>query len=184
MTMLPLPPIAVTSAWVIDGAHELVVRREEGVDVDRVERGDQRVHVDHRDAGVDHLLDRRGQRADAEGLDGDEVPLLGGHVVDGGALLGGVELAVEPGDLDVEQLAPVLGGLLALGAPGRLQAGIGEGGLERLLGAADAGILRHGGRDPDAAERGHRERRAAGHLEELAPRLRRHFKIRHSHFLP
>ena len=47
-----------------------------------VERRDQRVHVDHRDAGIDHLVDRRGQRADAEGLDGDEIPFLGGHVVD------------------------------------------------------------------------------------------------------
>ena len=46
------------------------------------------------------------------------------------------QLAVEPGDLDVEQLAPELGRLLALGAPGRLQAGIGERGLQRLLGAA------------------------------------------------
>ncbi len=73
-----------------------------------------------------------GERADAKGLDGDEIPLLGRHVVDRGALLGGVELAVEPGDLDVEQLAPVLGGPLALRAPGRLQAGVGERCLERL----------------------------------------------------
>ena len=74
-----------------------------------------------------------GQRADAEGLDGDEIPLLRGHVVDRGALLDGVELAVEPGHLDVEQLAPVFGRLLALRAPGRLQAGVGERRLERLL---------------------------------------------------
>ena len=109
------------------------------MDVDLVERRDQRVHVDDRDAGVDHLLDRRGQRADAEGLDGDEIPFLRGHVVDRGALLDGVELAVEPGDLDVEELAPIFGGLLALGAPGRLQAGIGEGGLQRPGGPQPAG---------------------------------------------
>ena len=117
-------------------AHELVVGREEAVDVDLVERRDQRVHVDHRDAGIDHLLHRLGQRADAEGLDGDEVPFLRGHVVDRGALLDGVELAVEPGHLDVEQLAPVFGRRLALGAPGGLQAGIGERRLQRLLRAA------------------------------------------------
>ena len=114
------------------GAHELVVGREEGMDVDRVERRDQRVHVDDRNAGVDHLVDRRGQRADAERLDGDEIPLLRGHVVDRRALLDGVELAVEPGHFDVEQLAPIFRRLLALGAPGRLQAGVGEGRLERL----------------------------------------------------
>ena len=56
-----------------------------------------------------------------------------GHVVDRGALLDRVELAVEPGDVDVEQLAPVFRRLLALGAPGRLQSGVGERGLERLL---------------------------------------------------
>ncbi len=52
-----------------------------------------------------------------------------------------LELAVEPGDLDIEQLAPELGRLLALGAPGRLQAGVGERRLQRLLGPA--GGLRH-----------------------------------------
>ena len=104
--------------------------------VDRVERRDQRVHVDHRNAGVDHLVHRRGQRADAESLNRDEIPLLRGHIVDRGALLDGVELAVEPGHLDVEQLAPILGRLLALGAPGRLQPGIGEGCLQWLAGTA------------------------------------------------
>ena len=104
--------------------------------VDLVERRDQRVHVDDRDAGIDHLLDRRGERADAEGLDGDEVPFLARHIVDRGALLGGGKLAVEPGHLDVEELAPVFGRLLALRAPGRLQAGIGEGRLQRLLRSA------------------------------------------------
>ena len=142
------------------GAHELVVGREEAVDVDAVERRDQRVHVDHRDAGVDHLVDRRGQRADAERLDGDEVPFLRGHVVDRGALLDGVELAVEPGHLDVEQLAPVFGRLLALRAPGRLQAGIGERRLQRL--ARPAGLLAHL----------LRQRRAYAEPRDCRPRLR------------
>ena len=127
------------------GAHEFIVGRQERVNVDLVERGDQRVHVDHGNAGVDHLLHRLGQRADAERLDGDEIPFLRGHVVDRGALLDRVELAVEPGDLDVEQLAPPFRRLLALGAPGRLQAGIGERRLQRLLRtcrfAASAGLM-------------------------------------------
>ena len=150
------------------------------MNVQLVERGDQRVHVHHRDAGVDHLLDRRGERADAEGLDRDEVPLLRGHVVDGGALLDGVELAVEPGHVDVEQLAPIRGRLLALGAPGGLKAGVREGRLERLARRADG----HGGfgRDrrvdaPAAEHGGHGGGRAGRYLEELAPRLRRHFKL-------
>src|SRR6202044_1482546 len=73
-------------------AHIYVVGREKGEDVDGVERRDQRVHVDDRNAGLDHLVDRSGQGADAERLDGDEIPLLRGHVVDRGALLDRVEL--------------------------------------------------------------------------------------------
>ena len=65
------------------GAHELVVGGEEGVDLDLVQRRDQRVHVDDGDAGVDHLLHRLDQRVDGEGLDGDEVPLLRRHLVEG-----------------------------------------------------------------------------------------------------
>ena len=116
------------------GAHEFIVGRQERMDVDLVERRDQRVHVDDRDAGIDHLLHRLGQRADAERLDGNEIPFLRSHIVDRRALLDGVELAVEPGDLDIEQLAPPFGRLLALGAPRRLQPGVGEGRLQRLLG--------------------------------------------------
>jgi hypothetical protein len=71
--------------------------------------GYQRVHVDHRDSPVDHPVDGIGQRADAEGLDGDEIPVLGRHVVDGGTLPGRAQLAVEPGDLDIEEPAPKLG---------------------------------------------------------------------------
>src|SRR5438128_2221731 len=55
-------------------AHELIVGRQERMNLDLVERGDQRVHVDHGNAGIDHLLHGLGQRADAEGLDGDEIP--------------------------------------------------------------------------------------------------------------
>ena len=88
-------------------AHELVVGGEEGVDVDLVERRDQRVHVDDRRALVDHRLHRLRQRADAERLDRDEVPVLRGHVVDRGALLHRVELAIEPGHLDIVELAPI-----------------------------------------------------------------------------
>ena len=133
-------------------AHELVVGRQEAVHVDLVEGRDQRVHVDDRRAGIDHLLHRLGQRADAEGLDGDEVPFLRGHVVDRGALLDGVELAVEPGHLDIEELAPVFGRRLALGAPGGLQAGIGEGSLERLLRAPGRDARGHGRADAEDAK--------------------------------
>ena len=143
------------------------------MDVDRVERRDQRVHVDDRNAGVDHLVDRRGQRADAEGLDGDEVPLLRGHVVDRRALLDGVELAVEPGHFDVEQLAPIFRRLLALRAPGRLQAGVGEGGLQRLR--RHAGFLGHGaGNQRIEAETAEQAGRAAAErrtANEFTPRL-------------
>ena len=58
------------------GAHELVVGGEEGVHVDLIERRDQGIHIDHRCAGVDHLLHRLGQGTDTEGLNGDEVPFL------------------------------------------------------------------------------------------------------------
>ena len=114
-------------------AHELIIGGEESVDFDRVERGDQRVEIHDGNAGIDHLFDRRRQCANAEGLDGDEIPLLRGHVVDGRALFHRIELAIEPGHFHVEELAPVFGGLLALGTPGGLQAGIGEGGLQRFF---------------------------------------------------
>ncbi len=58
------------------GPHEFIVGREKRVDIDLVERCDQRVHVDDRRAGIDHLLHGLGQRADTERLDGDEVPFL------------------------------------------------------------------------------------------------------------
>ena len=140
----------------------------------------------HRDAGVDHLLDRVGQRADAERLDRDEVPLLRGHVVDGGALLGGRQLAVEPGHLDIEQLAPELGRLLALRAPGRLQAGIGERGLQRLLGPAHLG--RHGGAHHRVHAESAEQRRGRGAgarrlLDHRSPGRRRHW-VTHGHVLP
>ena len=115
------------------GTHKLVVRGKKGMDVDLIKWRDQRVHVDDGCAGADHLLHGLGQGADAERLDGDEIPFLRGHVVDRGALLDRVELAVEPGDLDVEQLAPPFRRLLALGAPGGLQACIGECRLQRFL---------------------------------------------------
>src|SRR5207245_10627050 len=62
-----------------------------------------------------------------------QVPFRRGYVVDGCALLDVVKLTVEPGHLDVEQFAPPFGGLLALGTPSRLQAGVGERGLQRLF---------------------------------------------------
>ena len=156
-------------------AHELVIRCQETVHAALLERHDQRVHVDDGDAGIHHLVDRIGQGADAEGLDGDEVPFLRGHVVDGGALLGSAEFAVEPGDLDVEELAPEFRGLLALGAPGRLQSGVREGRLQRLLGPSHLGG--GGGADQrieaEAAEDGRRARRSADLANEVSPRCRR-----------
>ena len=102
------------------------------MDVDPGKRRDQRVHVDDGHASVDHAVDRGGQRADAERLDGDEIPFLRRHVVDRRALLLGGEFAVEPGDLDVVELTPILGGLLALRAPRRLQPGVTERRLQRF----------------------------------------------------
>jgi hypothetical protein len=43
------------------------------------------------------------------------------------------ELTVEPGHLDIHQFAPGLGRLLALGAPGGLQAGVGKRGFQGLF---------------------------------------------------
>src|SRR5262249_5923820 len=115
-----------------------------------------------------------------ERLDGDEIPFLRRHVIDRSALLDSVKLTVEPGHLDVEELAPVLGGGLALRAPGGLKAGIGEGSLQ--------GLLRTTGRDA----RGHRLPEAKDaqcgdrpthrrHGEKIAPtsvqRVRHHFLL-------
>src|ERR1700727_1371230 len=69
-------------------------------------------------------------------------------IVSSGALRDVIKLAIEPSDIDVEKLAPVLRRLLALRAPGRLQARVGERGpegsrrLARLFryGAGDHGI--------------------------------------------
>ena len=97
-----------------------------------------------------------------------EIPFLGGEVVDRGALLGGRELAVEPGDLDIHQLAPGFGGLLALRAPCRLQAGIAQGGLERLAGRLQ--FLRDGRIEAGRAEQRAGQRGRADCLEDVAAR--------------
>ena len=152
MTILPLPPIAVDQRLGHRRAHELVVGRRK---LWTLILSSGAISVSMSMTGMPAsiiFLTGCGQRADAEGLDRDEVPFLRGHVVDRGALLDGVELAVEPGDLDVEQLAPVLGRLLALGAPGGLQAGIGEGGLERLLRAAGRHACGQGRADAEDAK--------------------------------
>ena len=74
-----------------DGStHELVVGREEGVDVNLIERSNKGVHVDDGRTGVDHLLHGLGQCADTKRLDRHEIPLLRRHVVDGGAIIAGV----------------------------------------------------------------------------------------------
>src|SRR5262245_12246415 len=43
---------------------------------------------------------------------------------------------VEPSHVDIEELAPIFGRLLALGTPTQLKTDIGERGFQRLLGAA------------------------------------------------
>jgi hypothetical protein len=55
------------------------------------------------------------------------------HVFDCGTLLGIGQLAIEPGHVDIEQLALVLCRLLALRAPAYLQTDIGERGFQRFL---------------------------------------------------
>jgi hypothetical protein len=72
------------------------------------------------------------QRVDAEWLDGDEVPFLVRHIFDRSALLGIGKFAIEPGHVDVKQLAPVFGRPLAL-RTAHLQTDIGEGGFQRFL---------------------------------------------------
>jgi len=93
------------------------------------------------------------------------------------ALLDGVELAVEPSDLDVEQAAPILGRLLALRAPRRLQSGVGEGSLQRLRRLA--GFLGHGRGDQRVeAEAAKQPRRSAADcraLDEFAPCMTHEF---------
>ena len=87
----------------------------------------------------------------------------------GGPLLDGVELAVEPDHFDIEELAPELGRALALSAPGRLQACIGEGCAQGLLGPADLG----GERTEVAESRQERTgaaRRQRGRADEVAAR--------------
>src|SRR6185437_16522320 len=78
-----------------------------------------------------------------------------------------------PRHLDVVELAPILGGLLALGAPGGLQAGVGEGGLERLLGATGglAHLLRQRRVDAEPGQRGggHAGRRALKEAAAVGP---------------
>ena len=93
-----------------------------------------------------------------------------GHVVDRRALLDRVELAVEPGDVDVEQLAPIFGRLLALRAPGGLQSGVGERGLERLIRPASrfGQRLRDHRIDPHSAEQSRGARARSRGLEQLA----------------
>src|SRR5262249_13822346 len=108
--------------------------------------------------------------------------LLRGHVVDGGALLCGAELAVEPCDLNVEQLAPELRGLLALGAPCCLQSGVRESCLQRLLGAAHFGGhgAAHERIEPEAAKHRRRAGRSADLPNEIPPCSRRHDRV-HCH---
>ena len=168
MMILPLPPMRIDERLGHRGAHELVVGREKAMDVD-LSSGAISVSMSMTGMPASIIfLTGCGQRADAERLDGDEIPFLRGHVVDGGALLDGVELAVEPGHLDIEQLAPLFGRLLALGAPGGLQPGVGEGGLQRLLRTPHRGPLRA----PDRWLRrrnGRRRARGGCRLKEIAP---------------
>ena len=171
MMTLPLPPMASTSACVteapmnsLSGARKLCtsILSSGAISVSMSITGMPASII---------LFTGCGQRADAEGLDGDEIPFLGGHVVDGGALLGCGQFAVEPGDVDVEQLAPVFGGLLALGAPGGLQAGVGEGGLQRLV--RSRGLLGHIGGEGrvEPTEQGGAGHGGCGHPKEVATLL-------------
>ncbi len=167
-------------------SHPLIVGLEEAVNVDLIERCDQRIHVDDGGSGLDHFVDGRSERADAESLDGHEIPLLRRHVVDRRTLLGRAELAIEPSDLDVEELAPIFGGALSLGAPSCLQTGVRKGRLERLAGPI--GLLCHIGSerrlDAHAAKQRGSAGRSANGAEEIAPVRRRSvFEVSHS-FLP
>src|ERR1044071_1059115 len=111
--------------------HRHVVRLEEGDDAGVV-LGDDRIHLDDRDALLDHLRDWIDQRVDAERLNGHEVPHLGRHVVDGFALLVDAEPSVVPGDVDAEPLAPLFGCRFALRRPRVREARVDEGGFERF----------------------------------------------------
>ena len=103
MITLPLPPIALQSASVAEGAHELVVG------------GRGRWTFDLVDGAIVCPLSIRGvaasiivARASTPKAWMATESHLRGHVVDRGALLDGIELAVEPGHLDIEELAPAI----------------------------------------------------------------------------
>jgi hypothetical protein len=100
-------------------------------------------------------------------LDGDEVPLFGRDLLDESQLFRGRQLGVEPGDVDVEQPAPVLGGLFPLRAPGDLQADVRERGAQPPARVARAGATLSGGEEVDAAE-GRDAGRRCGELEKIA----------------
>ena len=112
--------------------HEVVVGGQSRVNVDLVVGRNEGVDRYDRNALGDHLVDGVGQGPLGQRLDGDEVPVLRRHVLDGRPLARRAQLAVEPCDVDVEQLAPVFRCFLPLRAPRDLKPGVGEGGLEGL----------------------------------------------------
>ena len=134
MMIVPWPPIASASAWVTAAPmNSLSGARNVRTSIcDLIERRDQRVHVDHRDPGLDHPDDWRSDRVDVHRLDGDEVRPFRCNLLDESQLFRGRELGIEPGDVDVEQPTPVLGGLFPLRAPGDLQADVENAARRRL----------------------------------------------------
>ena len=136
-----------------DRTHVNVVRLQEGGDADIV-LADRCVHLDDGDALGDHLANRIDQGVDAKGLNRHKVPITGGHVINGFALGVNAQATVKPGHLNAHPLAPIFGGLFALGAPGSTEAGVRERSLEwlakgigmtRTLGRRRTGLLyRHG----------------------------------------
>ena len=105
-----------------DGAHEFIVGSEKRVYSDLIEWRDQRIHVDDGNSRLNQSVDRRCQRVDLDGLNGDEIPVARRDLLQRSSLLDRGEPTVEPRDVDVEQLSPELGGLFSLRAPGHLQA--------------------------------------------------------------
>ena len=90
----------------------------------------QRVHRDDWYAALLQLAHGSRQRVDLHRLEAAEIPILVDDRVDLVALLLRIELAVEPFDLDVEQIAPQLRRGLAERAPGALQSGVRERGSQ------------------------------------------------------
>ena len=133
---LPLPPDLVHQVAGAAFAHEDLVGGHLDPDAGLahlVHVDQQGVHGDDGNVAGLQLAHGSRQRVDLHRLEAAEIPVVARQVVDLVPLLLGVEFAVEPDHLDVQQLAPQFGCGLAQAAPGALQTGVGERGSQFAL---------------------------------------------------